>query len=592
MHSYTLRMAEGTQRRLAAIVSADVVGYSRLMGVDETGTLDALRAHRNELIDAKIAEHGGRIVKTMGDGLLLEFPSVVDAIQCVIDVQQTMAKRNEAVDEDKRIVFRIGVHLGDLVVEGDDIFGDGINVAARLEAFCQAGGVAISGTAHENIAGRIEVGFVDAGDQQLKNIARPVRVWQWTPTASPIPATGETLPLPNKPSIAVLAFDNMSGDPEQEYFADGIAEDIITALSRFHQFHVIARNSSFTYKGQAVNIGQAGQELGAQYIVEGSVRKAGNRVRVTAQMIEANSGRHVWADRYDGQLEDIFDLQDNITNTIAGAIWPAMTKAELDRASRKPPESFDSWELTLQGYRTMKGSPEEVIQARVLAEKALALDPRNTEALVLLSRTHTVDGWMGYTQTPDVSFAKGIATARQAMQIDASNALSLAYLGMALFGDRQHDEGLDCLSQAVKKNPNQAENWTVYGMCLGFSGQFQDAIEAYDKASRLSPRDARYGVWMSQLAIAAFVVGQHEVGAEYGRLSVLNAPNFPGGHRSRAANLVELGQMTEARREIAEIHKLAPTMSVASTRAGMPFRHDEARERYCNALAKAGLPLE
>jgi adenylate cyclase len=247
------------------------------MGADEADTLAALRNHRAELIDDKIAEHGGRIVKTMGDGLLLEFPSVVDATQCVIDIQQAMDKRNEAVDEDKRIVFRIGVHLGDLVVEGDDIFGDGINIAVRLEVFCEAGGVAISGTAHVNIAGRVEVGFVDAGDQQLKNIARAVRVWQWTPTASVIPTTGEALALPDKPSIAVLPFDNMSGDPEQEYFSDGITEDIITALSRLRWLFVIARNSTFTYKGQAVDIKQVGRELGVHYVLESSVRKAGSR---------------------------------------------------------------------------------------------------------------------------------------------------------------------------------------------------------------------------------------------------------------------------------------------------------------------------
>jgi adenylate cyclase len=259
-------MSEGTQRRLAAIVAADVVAYSRLMGADEAGTLAALRNHRAELIDGKIAEHGGRIVKTMGDGLLLEFPSVVDATQCVIDVQQAMAGRNEAVDDDKRIVFRIGVHLGDLVVEGDDIFGDGINIAARLEAFCEAGGVAISGTVHENIAGRIEAGFIDAGDQQLKNIARPVHVWQWTPAAAITdPATTEAvLPLPDKPSIAVLPFDNMSGDPEQEYFADGITEDIITELSRFREFLVIARNSTFAYKGGAKDLTAVARELNAR----------------------------------------------------------------------------------------------------------------------------------------------------------------------------------------------------------------------------------------------------------------------------------------------------------------------------------------
>ncbi len=586
-------MVEGTQRRLAAIVSADVVGYSRLMGVDEAGTLAALRNHRAELIDGKIAEHGGRIVKTMGDGLLLEFPSVVDATQCVIDVQKAMAGRNEAVEEDKRIVFRIGVHLGDLVVEGDDIFGDGINVAARLEAFCEAGGVAISGTAHENIAGRIEVGFVDAGVQQLKNISRPVPVWQWTPTASQMPTTGEALALPDKPSIAVLPFDNMSGDPEQEYFSDGVTEDIITALSKFRWFFVTARNSSFTYKGASVDIKQVGRELGVRYVLEGSVRKGGNRIRITAQLIEAETGNHIWAERYDRELDDIFDLQDEITGTIAGAIWPAMTQTELDRTSRKQPESLAVWELNLQAFRAFnQNGPEDFIRVRELAEKALSLDPRSVDAIGLVSASHTLEGWMGYTRTPDVSIAKGMEAARQALQIDGSNIYALAFLGVALFADRQFDEGLDFLSRSVRQNPNWANNWFMYGTCLAFSGRFDDAVEAIEKAIRLSPRDNGIGVWMSQQAIGAFVVGQHDIGAEYGRRSVLNAPDFPGGHRSRAANLAELGQMEDARREIAELLRLAPTISVASTRAGMPFRHDEARERYCKALAKAGLPEE
>jgi len=320
-------MAEGTQRRLAAIVSADVVGYSRLMGVDETGTLSDLRAHRAELIDGKIAEYGGRIVKTMGDGLLLEFASVVEATQCMVEVQKGMAERNEGTDEARRIIFRIGVNLGDIIIDGEDILGDGVNIAARLQEIAEPGGVSISRRVYEDVQERLDTAFEDTGEQSLKNIAKPVHVWRWSPGKSSPSDTPEAidqapLPLPSKPSIAVLPFDNMSGDPEQEYFADGIAEDVITALSRFGSLFVIARNSSFTYKGQAVDVKRVGQELGVRYVVEGSVRKAGNRVRITAQLIDAASGNHIWADRFDGSLDDVFELQDQITEQIVVAVEP------------------------------------------------------------------------------------------------------------------------------------------------------------------------------------------------------------------------------------------------------------------------------
>ena len=381
-------MTEGTQRRLAAIVAADVVGYSRLMGVDETGTLSAMRAHRAELIDPKIAEHGGRIVKTMGDGLLLEFPSVVNATQCVIDVQQGVAARNEGTDEDKRITFRVGVHLGEVVIDGDDILGDGVNVAARLEGVCEADGVALSGTAYENIAGRIDAAFIDTGEQALKNIARPVRVWQWSVDTAPVAATSADtpLPLPDKPSIAVLPFDNMSGDPEQEYFADGISEDITTALSRFNWLFVTARNSAFAYKGKSPDIRKIAEELAVRYILEGSIRKAGKRVRITAQLIEGSSGNHIWADKYDRELDDIFELQDEITARIAAAIEPRLYAAEGARAELKNPEHMDAWDLSLKARNlehlgTKAGNQE----AQAVARRALAIDPASMSSLKVLA---------------------------------------------------------------------------------------------------------------------------------------------------------------------------------------------------------------
>ena len=339
------------QRRLAAIVSADVAGYSRLMGQDESGTLAALKALRQEVIDPAITRHGGRIVKTTGDGLLLEFPSVVNAVRCAVEVQAAMADRTAGIAEDRCIAFRLGINIGDIIVEGDDIFGDGVNVAARLQEIAPPGGICISSRVHEDVRDRLDTVFDDGGTQTLKNIARPVQVWRWQPgrTAPSQPTPPPTaLPLPDKPSIAVLPFQNMSGDPEQEYFADGMVEDIITALSRFKSLFVIARNSSFTYKGKAVDIRQVGRELGVRYVLEGSVRKAANRLRISGQLIDASTGGHLWADHFDGVLEDVFELQDRVTSSVVGAIAPKLEQAETERAMRKPTESLDAYDCFLR----------------------------------------------------------------------------------------------------------------------------------------------------------------------------------------------------------------------------------------------------
>ena len=346
---YTPCMSEGTQRKLTAIVSADVVGYSRLMGRDEAGTLRRLNAHRSELIDELIEKRGGRIVQTTGDGLLLEFPSVVAAVECCVAVQKGMAERN-ADAGDEAIRFRIGVHLGDVIVEGDDIFGDGVNIAARLQEIGEAGGVVISSNAHDSVEGRVEAEFHDGGDQELKNISRPVRVWRWSIDTRPKPTVADApLQLPDKPSIAVPPFANMSGDAEQEYFSDGMTEDIITNLSRMHWLFVIARNSTFTFKGQAVDIRRVAAELGVRYVLEGSVRKAGNRVRITAQSIDAGTSNHIWAERYDRELTDIFAVQDEIAEQVAGAIEPAILAAEGLRASSRSRSDLDAWDFVIHG---------------------------------------------------------------------------------------------------------------------------------------------------------------------------------------------------------------------------------------------------
>jgi adenylate cyclase len=364
------------ERRLAAILAADVVGYSRLIGVDEEGTLLRLKAIRAEVIDPAIAAHRGRLVKTTGDGLLVEFASVVDALRCAVEVQREITERGGDGPPDRCIAFRIGIHQGDIVVENGDIFGDGVNVAARLEALAEPGGICVSARVQEDAAGRLDLAFADLGEQNLKNIARPIRAYRVEPQKASTPPAEAPLPLPDKPSIAVLPFQNMSGDPEQEYFADGMVEEIITALSRIRWLFVIARNSSFTYKGQAVDVKRVGRELGVRYVLEGSVRKGGDRVRVTAQLIDAISGAHVWADRYDRDLDDIFAVQDEITASVTGVIEPTLAEAEQRRVLRKPPERLDAWEAYQRGlWHLHRSGREETKTAQTLFRQAIALDP-------------------------------------------------------------------------------------------------------------------------------------------------------------------------------------------------------------------------
>jgi adenylate cyclase len=368
---------ERVERRLTAILAADVVGYSRLMGLDEAGTLARLRTHRRELFDPEIAEHKGRIVKTTGDGILIEFPSVVEAVSCAVAVQQGMAERNVSIQEDQRIVFRVGVNLGDIIVEGDDIHGDGVNVAARLEGIAEPGGICVSGIVHDQVRDKLDLAFDDLGDQELKNIARPLRVYsvrlgtvETVPDDSSVKPT-PTLALPDKPSIAVLPFQNMSGDPEQEYFADGMVEEIITALSRIRWLFVIARNSTFTYKGQSPDVKQVGRELGVRYVLKGSVRKGGDRVRITGQLIDAVTGTHLWADRFDGSLEDVFDLQDKVASSVAGVIEPTLQVAETARSVGRATNDLTAYDLYLRAYAMVFSSGARFADALILMEQAI-----------------------------------------------------------------------------------------------------------------------------------------------------------------------------------------------------------------------------
>jgi adenylate cyclase len=417
-------------RKLAAILAADVAGYSRLTGLDEEGTLERLRNLRRELINPAVSLHRGRVVKTTGDGILIEFLSVVDAVRCALDVQRGMDRQNADVSTEKRIEFRVGINVGDVVVEGEDLLGDSVNVAARLEGIAEPGGICISDTAYQQVRDKVDARFQDAGEQQLKNISRPVRVYRVQPSgaaAGPRPA----LPLPDKPSIAVLPFKNMSGDPEQEYFADGIVEEIITALSRFRQLFVIARNSSFTYKGRAVDEKQVGRELGVRYVLEGSVRRSGDRVRVTGQLIDAVTGAHLWADRFDGALEDIFDLQDRVTTSVVGAIAPKLEQAEIDRAKRKPPENLDAYDYYLRGMAShyQSWSKDAINEALRLYYKAIELDPDFASAYGAAARCYIERRSSNWMTDRVKETAETERLARRAVELGRDDAQALSEAG-------------------------------------------------------------------------------------------------------------------------------------------------------------------
>ena len=467
-------------RRLAAILAADVVGYSKLMAEDEAGTLAALKAHRHDLFNPATSRHGGRIVKVMGDGALVEFPSVVDAVECAVAVQQVLAASGG------NIRLRIGINLGDVIIDGEDIYGDGVNVAARLEALAEPGGIAISGMVHEGLGNRVEAAFSDGGEQQVKNIARPIRVWRWSPGQKAVPPTASSGPaLPGKPSIAVLPFDNMSGDPEQEYFADGITEDIITELARNRGLFVIARNSTFTFKGISVDIAEVGRKLGVRYVVEGSVRKGGNRVRITAQLIEAATGSHVWAERYDRDLEDIFAVQDEVTRSIVVAV-PGHLESDIVKASRrKPTESLGAYEHYLRGIEiAYRWRNDEIPQAMAEFESAVKLDPNFARAHALLGYMHIRKWWQ--TQAPQHLQRADEATGL-AVRLDSRDSRCVGFRAVYLMLAKNFDAASDAFQRALQLSPDDADINDMMAYFLLCMGRADEAIERSRKAMRASP---------------------------------------------------------------------------------------------------------
>jgi TolB-like protein/class 3 adenylate cyclase len=577
-------------RCLAAILAADVVGYSRLIGADEEGTLNRLRSIRAEFIDPKITEHRGRIVKTTGDGLLVEFSSVVDALRCASEWQRRVAERNAGEPGDVRIDFRIGVHQGDVVVEDGDIFGDGVNVAARLEGMAEPGGICVSARVQEDAAGRLDLTFEDLGEQSLRNIARSVRVYRvrlaTTENTRKVTLTGSgpTLTLPDKPSIAVLPFANMSGDPEQEYFADGMVEKIITALSRIRWLFVIARNSSFTYKGQSVDVKQVGRELGVRYVLEGSVRKAGQRVRITGQLIDAVTGAHLWADRFDGSLEDIFELQDKIALTVAGVIEPALQAAEMRRSAARPMTDLSAYDLYLRAlatyYPPTKG---RTFAALGLLEQALAIDPHYGPALcwaAICNLTLVRDGWAEESET---SRREAIDLARLALDVAENDPriLANATLVLALFGE---DIGamMGLVDRALALNPSYARGWYVSSALRVWAGQPDLAIEHVETSLRLSPRE-RMGQPLVVMGWAYFFKRQFDEAASKLLLSIQDHPGCPDSYRFLAACHAHMGRLDEARAIVARLRAITPQIVPRD----LPWRNPEDRELLLSGLRLA-----
>ena len=485
---------DSVDRRLAAILAADVVGYSRLMEADEAGTARMLRDHR-AAADPLVAEHGGRIVKTTGDGVLVEFSSVVGAVRCAVALQKLMAERNAGVSVERRMDWRIGVHLGDILIDGDDILGDGVNLAARLEGVAEPGGICISEDAFRQVRGKIETEFLDSGEQALKNIARPVRIYRAQPASAPVSSvpTATAFVLPNKPSIAVLPFQNMSGDPEQEYFVDGMVEEIITALSRIRWLFVIARYSSFSYKGLSPDVKQVGRELGVRYVLEGSVRKAGGRVRITAQLIDALSGTHLWADRFDGSLEDVFELQDKVASSVAGVIEPTLQAAEAARSAARPTTDLTAYDLYLRAYAMVSSSAARIPEAARLMEQAIARDPRYGPALAWASICCNRLLRDGRSEDPEADRLKGVDFARRALEVagDAPGVLVNAVQALAFFrrGYRRDDGlGRSCPGAQPEFRPRLAHQRRPQAM--GGPARHRDRTSR-SRATPQSPRPRR-----------------------------------------------------------------------------------------------------
>ena len=581
------------ERKLAAIFAADIAGYSRLMGADEAGTLARLKACR-EIIDRLIAAHRGRIFNTAGDSVVADFVSAVDAVQCAVAVQGALGNEDGGVAESEAMRFRIGIHVGDVIVEGTNLFGDAVNIAARLEAVAEPGGICVSATVRDQIGSKLPIAFADLGEQQVKNIARPIRAYrvQSKSAVTDGAIVAPPLALPDKPSIAVLPFQNMSGDSEQEYFADGVVEEITTAISRLPWLFVIARNSSFTYKGRTVDVKQVARELGVRYVLEGSVRKAGNRVRITGQLIDTATGAHIWADRFDGALDDIFELQDQVAGSVAGAIEPKLRQSEIERVSRKPTESLDAWDFYLRALPLRYRYTEESIrEAIVMLRRALAIDPAFAAAAAMLGTCRIHQRAHRFGIVSDTEIAEALRLARGAIEAgkDDPDALWMAGWTLSTF-TREQATAANVIDRALALNPNSAHAWMARGLGLVLQNRPEPAIEAFEHAMRLSPLDPlgsrgfTYG-----LALAHLTAGRYGEAIEWADRSLAAQPDYRPALRVKTICCAYLGRIDEAHGWLSRLLELDPGLTIASYKAAKLLPPD-LQVRYLEGLRKAGLP--
>jgi adenylate cyclase len=579
---------------LAAILAADVVGSCRLIGIDEEGTLAQLKALRKTLFDPKIAQHHGRIVKNTGDGALVEFASVVDAVRCADDVQRGVAEQNTDVPQDKRIEFRIGIHLGDIIIADDDIFGDGVNIAVRLEGIAEPGGICISDDAHRQVRGKVESTLEDMGAQTLKNIAEPMRAWRVRigPSSSPAtktPAeTAQPLALPDKPSIAVLPFENMSGDPEQEYFADGMVEEIITALSRFKWLFVIARNSSFTFKGRAVDIKEVGRRLGVRYVLEGSVRKASGKVRITGQLIDAITGAHIWADRFERDLKDVFALQDEVTAAVVSAIEPRLLQTEIAMATRRRPENLTAYDFYLrampQYYLTTR---EGLAEALRLLHRALELDPGFAWAASMAGVCHMLKVVLGYANDPQFDRKEAVRLVHLALSIDDGDPETLARASVTsafMVGDSESE--IEMADRAVALNPNSFNTWNCRGQVYRIAGLPEEAIRSFERAIRMSPVDPRLHMPLTGIGMAFIELRRFDEAIGVGKKS-LRQKLYVATYRCLASAFAHLERDAEAHDAAARVLEIDPAFTISAFIA----RGGQTNAKlFIEGLRKAGLP--
>ena len=584
------------ERRLAAILAGDIAGYSRLMAGDEEGTLHNLKVHRKEVVDPKITEHRGRIVKTTGDGILVEFVSVVDAVRCAVDIQRAMSDRNADIPFEKRIQFRIGINVGDIIIDGGDIFGDGVNVAARLEALADPGGIMVSSVVHEQVRDKLSFGFEDMGEQLVKNIPRPISVHR-IKLSEAGPATAKiaiepqrpVAPGSDRPSIAVLPFANMSGDPEQEYFADGITEDIITGLSKLRWFFVIARNSSFTYKDKAVDVKRAARELGVRYVLEGSVRKGANRVRITAQLIDAATGNHIWADRYDGELADVFALQDEITKKVVAAIEPKLLEAEALRSQSRSAEDLDAWEMVIHANSLFWRMTESESAAAInMLDRAIKRYPNYAPAYSMLAFMLLVSSHLIVTPSMGHELTRAPELGARAAELDDSDPWAHLALGYAAFMQRRIAESTAEFERALQLNPNFAAAHGYLGWTLAFDGQCDKAMTHLQEALRMSPHDPQNAIFNVGMAISHYLAGRYENAISACRIAFQQRAGMARGSRIYIASLAQAGRLEEARVALARMKETHSDLSIAWIEQNVPYT-PAAMEKFLDGMRKAGL---